>query len=176
MADVNAKASKLFGKRAAAIVDAYSSYYSGRKPFDVYAAMMTSTVRSAAFTQASRKAAQKRAKAYEYVYAWQTPVLSGRPGTFHSAEITMVFNNAEFCDQYTGGGADAIAMATKMSSSWASIAKTGSPQSAHIPAWPAFDTDKQTMIFDNSCRVVQNPEGEARDLVEKALEEADHAG
>jgi para-nitrobenzyl esterase len=174
-ADVSARAAKIFGKRAGEIVDAYRSCYSGRTAFDVYAAMMTSAVRSAAFTQASRKAAQNGAKVYEYIYSWRTPVLSGRPGTFHSAEIAMAFNNARYCENYTGGGPEAVQMATRISGSWAAMAKKGSPQNESIPTWPAFGAKMETMVFDNECKVVRNPEGEARNLVDKALGDIDGA-
>src|ERR1700756_5002033 len=46
----------------------------------------------------TRKAALSRAPAYAYIYAWRTPVLDGRPGPFHGAEIAFTFDNAELCD------------------------------------------------------------------------------
>lgn len=118
----------MVGNQATGVIEAYRDSYPGRSPFDLLAAISASGVRSAAFTQAIRKNALNRARAYEYIYAWRTPVLGGRPGTSHSAEIPMVFNNALYCDHYTGGGLESVNLARRMSGAWAALAKTGSPQ------------------------------------------------
>ena len=169
-ADLNQRVQCQFGNAASGIIAAYKSYYPNRTPFDIYAAIMASGPRSGAFTQGLRKAAQNRAPVYEYIYSWNTPVLSGRPGTFHSAEITMVFNNAAYCDRYTGGGAEAVALADKMSSAWVALAREGKPQSRGLPEWPAYDEqNKQVMIFEAQGRVEKDPEGDGLRLIEAAL-------
>src|ERR1700724_243666 len=48
-------------------------------------------------------AALRAAPAYSYIYAWRTPVLNGRPGSFHASEIAFTFDNAEICDHYSCG-------------------------------------------------------------------------
>jgi para-nitrobenzyl esterase len=167
--DLEERVHKMFGEAAPPILAAYREHYRGRSAFDVYAAIAASGVRNAAFLQALRKAALRRAPAYEYIYAWRTPVLSGRPGTFHSSEIAMVFNNAAYCDRYTGGGPAALTLAHRMSAAWVALAKTGKPQHKDLPEWPAFDTpDKKTMIFDTECHVASDPEGKGRALIEAA--------
>lgn len=158
----------MLGNDAMRVIEAYKQSYPARRPFDILAAIAASGVRSAAFTQAIRKNALKRAGAYEYIYAWRTPVLGGRPGTFHSAEIPMVFNNALYCDHYAGGGSEGIDLARKMSGAWAALAKSGSPQHSEIPEWPPFEAEsKKTMIFDNDCKVESNPEGQGIELIEE---------
>ena len=158
----------MLGNEAKRVVEAYKESYPTRSAFDIFAAIAASGVRSAAFTQAIRKNALKRARAYEYIYAWRTPVLGGRPGTSHSAEIPMVFNNALYCDHYTGGGPEAVDLARRMSGAWAALAKTGSPQHSDIPEWPPFEAEsKKTMIFDDDCEVVTNPEGQGIKLIEE---------
>lgn len=167
--DLEARVRKMFGDAVGPILSAYREYYRGRSAFDIYAAIAAGGVRNAAFLQALRKAALGRAPAYEYIYAWRTPVLSGRPGTFHSAEIAMVFNNAAYCDRYTGGGPKALALAHRMSAAWVELARTGKPQHKGLPEWPAFNTpEKKVMIFDSECRVVSDPEGKGRALIEAA--------
>ena len=52
-----------------------------------------------------------------------------------------------------------------MATAWANFARTGNP-SQHGLTWTPFDPVLcQTMVFDNVCRVVDNPEGEARKIL-----------
>jgi para-nitrobenzyl esterase len=62
-------------------------------------------------------------------------------------------------------GPDAIALGQKMSETWIAFARTGNPNNAHIPNWPAYNSTKRaTMIFDNECRVENDPGSEERHL------------
>ena len=83
--------------KAADIIAAYRRDYPKESPFGLWAAIAASRMRLPAITQAERKAAQGGAPAHMYLYAWRTPALGGKPGTFHSSEITFVFDNAELC-------------------------------------------------------------------------------
>ncbi len=154
-----------YGDKAQAIIDAYRREYSGGKPFDIYAAIAAAPARQVVFTQAARKAALGGAPAYEYLFAWRTPMLDGRPGTYHSCEIPFVFDNAELCDHYTGRTPEALALAKQVSGAWVNFARTGNPNHAGLPHWPAFTPEKcETMIFDTVCTARNDPEGEGRRL------------
>ena len=80
--------SQEFRDRSREIVEAYRCHYLEATPFDLYATIAAACVRRPAFEQASRKATLGAAPAYSYIYAWRTPVLDGRPGSFHGSEIT----------------------------------------------------------------------------------------
>jgi para-nitrobenzyl esterase len=63
----------------------------------------------------------------------------------------------------TGGGADAHALADKMADAWIAFARNGNPHHPGLPAWPAFSPDTcPTMIFDNTCRVENDPDKQER--------------
>jgi para-nitrobenzyl esterase len=50
-----------------------------------------------------------------------------------------------------------------MSGAWAAFARTGNPNHKGLPNWPVFKTDQRaTMVFDNQCKVVNDPHGEER--------------
>lgn len=169
--DLEQRIKEMVGNGARSIIAAYKEYYPGRSPFDIYAAIAANSTRRSAFRQAALKAALKHAPVYEYIYAWRTPVLSGHPGTFHSAEITMVFNNAAYCENYTGGGPEALSLAARMSGCWAALARTGKPQHTDIQEWPAYDDwGKRTMIFNAECTVVSDPEGKGLRAIENATQ------
>jgi para-nitrobenzyl esterase len=167
--DLEKRVSEMFGDKSKAIIQAYRREYPEVAPFDLFSVISTAGVRQSAFVQAARKAALGAAPAYEYLFAWQTPVLDGRPRAFHAAEIAFVFGNADICDNYTGGSPAALELSAKMCDAWISFARHGDPNHKELPNWPVFTLDKrQTMIFDNKCVVKNDPEGEGRRVIEKA--------
>jgi para-nitrobenzyl esterase len=154
------------GEKAAAIIDAYQREYPKAKPFDLWSVISAAPSRSAAATQAERKAAQGAASAYHYLFAWQTPMLDGRPRAFHSCEIAFVFDNGDLCVNLTGGRPDALALAEQVSRAWVSFARHGDPNHSGLPRWSPYTAARRaTMVFDNHCEVRNDPEGEGRRLI-----------
>jgi para-nitrobenzyl esterase len=82
-ADLLKRVADRYKDQAADIVSAYRREYPKESPFGLWAAISATGMRQNAITQAERKAAQGAAPAYMYLYAWRTPVLGGRIGTFH---------------------------------------------------------------------------------------------
>jgi para-nitrobenzyl esterase len=84
----------------------------------------------------------------------------------HCIELPFVFNNVERCQEMTGGGKEAIALAAKMSDAWINFARTGNPNHKGLPVWPKYDAAKTaTMHFDNKCEVLPQLDKELFDLV-----------
>ena len=151
------------------IVAAYRREYPKASPFVVWGAISAAGQRRNAVTQAERKAAQGAAPVYMYLYAWPTPMLGGQIGTFHSSELTFVFDNASLCTHYSGGGPDALALSTKMGETWAGFARTGKPGHSGLPPWPEYtEKNRSTMVFNTSCAVRNGPEAEGLELIHKA--------
>ena len=106
------------------------------------------------------------APAYSYIYSWRTPVLNNRPGPFHAAEISFVFDNAEICDHYSAGDPTAFVLAKQMSTAWTNFARTGNPNHGALPHWPAYASDTHsTMYFNAPCQVRNNPEDEGLKII-----------
>jgi para-nitrobenzyl esterase len=84
-----------------------------------------------------------------YLFAWQSPVNGGIYKAMHCMDIAFEFDNIRRCQEMTGGGKEAYALSEKMSSAWLNFAKTGNPNTAGLPVWPAY-TEKNgaTMVFD----------------------------
>ena len=164
--DLRKRVQQHHGEKAAAIIDAYRREYPKAKPFDLWSVISAAPTRGAAATQAERKAAQGGAPAYQYLFAWQTPMLDGRPRAFHSCEIAFVFNNGDLCVNLTGGRPDALALAERVSQAWVSFARDGDPNHSGIPKWsPYTAAQRATMVFDTHCEVRNDPEGEGRRLM-----------
>ncbi len=158
-----------FGDRAKEIIAAYRRDYPEATPFDLYATIAAAPFRRPAVEQATRKAALDAAPAYCYVYCWRTPVLDGRPGSFHAAEIAFTFDNAEICDHYSGGTTEALFLSKQISTAWVNFARTGNPNHNGLPHWPAYNSEQRaTMYFDTPCTVRNNPEGEGLRLIAKS--------
>jgi len=158
---------ELYGEKASTVIAAFRDRTPQAKPFDLWSHIASAGVRESAIRQAKLKAAQGGAPAYLYWFTWKTPILSGRPRAFHCSEIAFVFDNTDRCETMTGGTAEARALAGKMCDAWIQFARTGNPNHAHLPRWPAFSAAQPTMIFDNVPSVAMNPDGaEQRSIAE----------
>jgi para-nitrobenzyl esterase len=158
-----------FGDDAEAIIAAYRLDYPKATPFGLYATIAASRLRLPAFAQAARKADLGAAPAYSYVYAWRTPVLDDRPGSFHACEIAFTFDNAEICDHYSAGSPAAFALSKQVSTAWVNFARSGNPNHGGLAHWPAYTTNtRATMYFDTSCEVRNDPEGKGLGLIARS--------
>ena len=83
-------------------------------------------------------------------------------------ELPFVFNNIARCEQMTGGGKEAYALADKMSSAWINFAKSGDPNAKGLPTWAKYTPENgATMIFDNECVVRNHPDRELLSIAAK---------
>jgi len=111
---------------------------------------------------AERYAARTRAPVYMYSLDWQSPAHDGRVKAHHAMDLPFVFDNVDAADT-TAGASGARELAARISATWTAFARTGSPNNSAIPSWPTYTTaDRATMVFDNKCRVVHDPDREAR--------------
>jgi para-nitrobenzyl esterase len=113
---------------------------------------------------AALKYNQKAAAAYTWYFTWQSPMLEDA-GAWHTAELAFCFDNTKRCEQGTGNGPEAQALAKKMATAWADFARTGNPSQPGLKWDPYEPTRGQTMVFDNNCRMTDDPEGEVRKLL-----------
>ena len=165
-AELRARVEVMAGNATDRVLQVYKAAYPGAHPA-VHWILMASdrTYRMDSITIAQRKAAADRAPAYMYLFTWETPVQNGRMLAHHALEITFAFDNTTKVPGMSGGGPAAAALAAKMSEAWIAFARTGNPSVQSLPAWPVYDTrSRATMLFDNTCAVVNDPGGAERHL------------
>ena len=156
----------IHGDKAAHIIEVFRSGHPNEKPGDIFSRISAAPVRQSGITQCERKAAQKTASAFNYWFTWKTPVLDGRPGAFHCAELSFVFDNTDRCAPMTGGGPGPRALAAKVSDAWIHFARHGDPNHTGLPHWPSFTAgDCPTMIFDTECVLKNNPDTAERKVL-----------
>jgi para-nitrobenzyl esterase len=86
-------------------------------------------------------------------------------GAWHTAELAFCFDNTKRCEQGTGNGPEAQALAKKMAAAWANFARTGNPSQPELTWEPFNPAQCPTMVFDDNCRMVDDPEGEVRRIL-----------
>ncbi len=107
---------------------------------------------------ADRKAQQGGAAVYSYLLTWRSPVMDGRLKSPHTMCIPFVFGTYEAAAPMIGTGSDRAALSRKMMDAWASFAKSGVPRAEGLPVWKPYNAvSRPTMIFDNECRIEDDP-------------------
>ncbi|MGO9603637.1 MAG: carboxylesterase/lipase family protein [Candidatus Binataceae bacterium] len=157
------RARMFVGDRGDAILAAYGKARPNDSPRDIILAIATDhAMRMPSLVTADRKVAQHGAPVFVYLFTWETPVLGGRLKSPHALEIPFVFDNLH-TPGLAGDSPTRFALGDKMSRTWIAFARTGNPNNDAIPNWPGYSTkDRPTMIFDNECRLQNDPYGAER--------------
>jgi para-nitrobenzyl esterase len=149
------------------IIAGFRSLQPNASPSDLFFAITTDRrVRQQAWAQAERKAAQNGAPVFLYELDWPTPVEGGKWRSPHSLDLAFVFDNVAKSASMVGAGPGPQALADQMSAAWLAFARTGNPNAAGLPAWPAFrPNERATMVFDMRPRVLNDFRGDERALL-----------
>jgi para-nitrobenzyl esterase len=84
-------------------------------------------------------------------------------GSYHCLDIPFVFYNLDLGASMTGAANERYALGHVMSAAWAAFARTGNPNHADMPTWPAFEpNDLPTMMFGSTVRVANDPNKDER--------------
>jgi para-nitrobenzyl esterase len=155
---------------AARVMAIYRREKPSRSPSDIFFLATTEPLRLTAITVAERKVAQGAAPAFMYLFAWETPILGGKLRSGHCLDVPFVFHDV---DSKTNGDSGSsplrYALQDQMSGAWVAFARTGNPNHAGLPAWPAYRPEtRATMIFNTPC-VVENDPGRTERLALSTL-------
>jgi para-nitrobenzyl esterase len=162
-ASLQKRVAAVAGEDAGRVLDAYRTLYPKADREGLLIAALTGSnfwVRTVLL--AERKAARRGAPVYMYSLDWQSPACGGRLKAHHAMDLPFVFDTTDVPDT-TKGAPGARELATVMSATWVAFARNGSPENPAIPSWPAYTLEERaTMLFDANCRVVADPDRDAR--------------
>jgi para-nitrobenzyl esterase len=163
--ELKARVKELTGPAADHVLDVYNKAYPGSHPSVRYILIETDRIyRFNSIVVAERKAAQRKASTYMYLFAWETPP-DPKMLAHHALEISFAFDNTTRAPGPSGGGAKPAALADKMSEAWIAFARTGNPNTPKLPQWPVYTAQaRSTMVFNDECRVQNDPGGAERHL------------
>jgi len=169
-ADMRMRLKQIAGEPSDGLIDLYRKNRPGGSPSDIFFAVTTDRqMRRSAILQAERKAAIGKASVYMYVMAWKTPVEAGKWRSPHTVELPFIWDNILQAAMLVGTGPELRPLANKMSAAWLAFAHTASPSTRDLQ-WPAFTASQRaTMIFDDQCRVVNDPDRKERLAIEMSL-------
>ena len=170
-AGLQRRATELLGDAAARVLEVYRRDVPDASPSELFLLIASDQRYCAPMMKlAERRASLRKAPVYFYYFAWETPVMGGKLHSPHALEIPFVFDNTERSKAFTGGGPRAAALADKVSDAWITFARSGSPDTAKLPAWTPHDsTARATMVFDDKSRVVDDPTAERRKIMQEVL-------
>ena len=153
------------------VIAEYRAWYPRYTASDVFFAATTAS-RSwrPAIIEAERRAAPSSAEPHTWVYEldWPSPVDGGKWGAPHMLDIPLNLDNVAVAPGMTGDGPDARRMADIMSGMCIQFARTGNPNHAGLSHWSPYSLKQRaTMCFDLPPRLVDDPRGNERRLVEQ---------
>jgi para-nitrobenzyl esterase len=116
--------------------------------------------------------AQERAKinapTWAYQFDFQSQKDNGKWGAPHTIDIPFAFQTLGAKNSYAENSLRAQKLAKIFSQSIANFAKTGNPQTNDLPKWQNYKLpNRQTMLFDDICKLANDPRGQERKLFEK---------
>ncbi|RYE57068.1 MAG: carboxylesterase/lipase family protein, partial [Hyphomicrobiales bacterium] len=145
---------------------AYEAAHPNAVPIDVFKHLRSDALfRMGTIHAAQHKVQQSGASLYKYCFAWKSPVLNGMLGASHTLEIPFVFGNTDLTPEIIGHAPDRHEVTRQAMGYWVNFARTGNPNGAGLPDWPAYTLERRdTMVINRTCQNVPDYRGKAREL------------
>jgi len=170
-AGLRERAAKRIGGDPEHVIKTFREANPQASPWDLWILIATDHPRGTYSRElAKRKADQRGAPVFAYRYDWETPEGGGHMRSPHTIEIQFVFNNIKIAGPLISKMPEAYALAEKTSAAWVAFARTGDPNTPKLPKWPSYSAaSRDTMLFNNECRVKQDPDRGPRLVMEQVL-------
>lgn len=164
-AGLKAYADKRWGANAARVLNAYRRIYPTASPYIIQANIETQIDRRArALLQADTRVANGAANTWVYRFDYPSPAYNGKFGAVHGLDVSLVFHN-NLTSIATSSTPELMRLTDQMSNIWLAFCKTGNPNNASMPNWPAYDQKaRTTMLIDSRCIAVEDPDKELRQM------------
>lgn len=149
----------ILGEDTKVVLEGYLNAYPDYSASDIYFKISTDNRFGKNSTYLTElKAAQNGAPVYKYLYDHVCPIENGLYGAYHTAELPLIMRLVMYEEDEL--------MSKTLAAMWAGFARNGNPSTDSIE-WPEYTLDsRNTMILDDVCEVVSDPEKDVRELWE----------
>jgi para-nitrobenzyl esterase len=149
-----------------------------REIYPNYAPEQVATAAATAFRawpgqrwEAERRAANPKSQRHTWVYQMNFQGAGGK--AMHTIDIPFMFDNIAMAEGQIGPApgqlAAANALAATMSQMLIAYARTGNPNFAGLPNWPAYDLkNRSTMMWERTPRIENDPRRAERVFADKS--------
>jgi para-nitrobenzyl esterase len=142
------------------VIATYQAAYPGISASDLFFAATTAGRSWRGQVEEADARARQGAPTWVYRFDLKSPEDGGKWGAYHTLDIPHAFRTLAASGPMTGTGPEARKVSAELSSALVSLARTGSPQSKRLPAWPRYSLERrETMIFDATTRLALDPRG-----------------
>lgn len=151
-----------------AVVAAYREAYPAQSPADVFFA--ATTAGRSWRGQVEEADARARQGAPTWVYRFDLPWTEegGKWGAPHTVDIGYVFGNLDKAGAMPGEAAAAERVSREMSSAFAALVRSGTPEHSGLADWPLYRMPRrETAVFGAHTRVERDPRRMERELFSK---------
>lgn len=168
-----------FGDDAQQIKNAYSDSIA-RSPLDARKDVATDNGFLLSARMWGRLVEQRGNNAFVYFFTREPPVFrlyvpespdlfedggQRRFGAYHSGELAYVFDNLDLVG--IGWDDDDRALSETVADYWVNFARSGNPNGAGLPNWPAYDPQQDVVqILDTNVRSAEHPRKDVLDQLE----------
>jgi len=155
----------LIGRSGAHVFDAYRRRRQGMAEQDVTTAIMTDVMFRLPAIELAEAAQRHNLRTFMYRLAFKSAIPGFGAG--HVIDVPFMWNKLDdpAARAMIGSSPGAQDLARVMHGAWVNFMKTGSPQHADLPDWPAYEpTRRATMQLDVESGVIEDPDGADRRL------------
>lgn len=153
-----------FGEETDEYIRAFAKAYPDYTPQDLLS--IDWLFRPKTIITADHIAQSRKAKTYMYMFTWRSPLTNASQ---HGHELKFCFNTLHHSkNELPEATAQDLRLADLMSSSWASFAHDGDPNTKDLPNWKPYTAKNGVMmIFDYNCRIRKNPDRRLEEIINR---------
>lgn len=146
------------------LVAKYRALYPHYSPSDCFFAITTAGRSWPGHLIQAERRAQIGAPAWMYQLDFGAQT-DPKMGAYHTYDIPLVFGTLDAEGSKTGTGPAARRVRDQMSAAFVSLARTGDPNCAAIPAWKKYALpERATMVINETSKMVDDPRKEEREI------------
>jgi para-nitrobenzyl esterase len=155
----------LLGDHTDRVVAGYRRSRPDASPLDLEIVISTDYhMRIPSVRMAEACAANGSAPVFMYRFDWESPAFDGLLRAGHGVDYPFFFDNLESAT-VSSSGPGREKLAAEMSGSVLALARNGDPNHDGLARWAGYDsTRRATMLFDVESALVDDPDGDEREL------------